>query len=110
MLDIAYGFPGVAYKNARKSIKVYALVFVCLMSGATNILALEGIKTQDVAQALERHSCSHGVPADLYVDQGTQLKALEHAKLSIRDLTMQVVDSLGIRIHISNAESHEDRG
>ena len=68
MLDIAYGFPGVTYKNARKTIKVYALVFVCLMSGATNILPLEGIKTQDIAQALERHSCSHGVPADLYVE------------------------------------------
>ena len=110
MLDIAYGFPGVPYKNARKSIKVCALVFVCLMSGATNILALEGIETQDVAQALERHSFTHGVPADVYVDQGTQLKALEHAKLSIRDLTIQVVDSLGIRIHIYNAKSHEERG
>ena len=110
MMDIAYGFPGVAFKNARKSIKVYALVFVCLMSGATNIIALEGIETQDVAQALEKHACRYGVPADVYVDQGTQLKALEHAELSIRDLTMQVVDSLGIRVHVSNAKSHEERG
>ena len=46
----------------------------------------------------------------MYVDQGTQLKALEHAELSIRDLTMQVVDSLGIRVHVSNAKSHEEQG
>ena len=110
MIDIAYGFPGVAFKNARKTIKVYALVFVCLMSGATNILALEGIETQDVAQAIEKHSCRFGVPADLYVDQGTQLKALEFATFSIRDLTMQVIDSLGVRVHVSNAKSHEERG
>ena len=52
----------------------------------------------------------HGVPAEVYIDQGTQLKALDHAKFSVRDLTMQVVDSLGIRIHVSNAKSHEERG
>ena len=60
MMDIAYGFPGVAFKNARKAIKVYALVFVCLMSGTTNIIALEGIETQDIAQALEKHACRCG--------------------------------------------------
>ena len=47
MIDIAYGFPGLAFKNSRKTIRVYAVVFVCLMSGATNILAVEGIETQD---------------------------------------------------------------
>ena len=55
MVDIAYGFPGKAFKRARTKINIYALVIVCLMSGATNILALEGIETQDVVQAIERH-------------------------------------------------------
>ena len=36
--------------------KIYALVIVCTMSGATNILATEGIETQDVVQAIERHA------------------------------------------------------
>lgn len=31
-------------------------MIVCLMSGATNIMALEGIKTQDVCLPVERHS------------------------------------------------------
>ena len=52
----------------------------------------------------------HGVPAEAYIDQGTQLKALEHAKFSIKDLGSQVEDSLGIRIVVSNAKSHEERG
>ena len=79
------------------------------MSGATSILAMEGIETQDVTQALEKHSCRHGVPAEAYIDQGTQLKALEHAKFFIKDLGAQ--DSLGIRrIIVSNAISHEERG
>ena len=45
-----------------------------------------------------------------YIVQGTQLKALEHAKFSIKDLGTQVEDSLGIRIVVSNAKSHEERG
>ena len=39
--------------KSRVSIKIYALVIVCIMSGPTNILALEGLlETVDVVQAL----------------------------------------------------------
>jgi len=71
-IDTVFGFKGQSYKNARKTMKIYALVIVCLLTGATNILALEGLETQDVVQALERHSARHGVPAVLFVDNGTQ--------------------------------------
>ena len=43
-------------------------MIVCLMSGATNIMALEGIETQDVWMALERHSNRYGVPGFIYVN------------------------------------------
>ena len=56
------------------------------------------------------HACRHGVPAEVYIDQGTQLKALEHAKFSIKDLGAQVDDALGIRIIASNAKSQEESG
>ena len=54
--------------------------------------------------------CRHGVPAEAYIDQGTQLKALELAKFSIKDLGAQVEDSLGIRVIVSNTKEHEERG
>ena len=73
-------------------------------------MALEGIKTQDVAQALEKHATCYGVPAEMFIDQGTQLKAMAQAAFSVRDLQSQVIDSLGIRVHVSNAKSHEERG
>ena len=73
-------------------------------------MALEGIETQDIAQAIERHSARYGVPAEMFIDQGTQLKAMSQALFSVRDLQMQVIDSLGIRLQVSNAKSHEDRG
>ena len=56
--------------------KIYALVIVCIMTGTTNILALEGLETADVVQALERHASRHGIPAVIFVDNGTQLKTL----------------------------------
>ena len=55
MIDIAYGFQGQPFKNARKKVNVYALVIVCLLTGATNIIAIEGIETQDVVLAIEKH-------------------------------------------------------
>ena len=55
MVDIAYGFKGKPYKEVRKELKVYAIVIVCFLSGACNILAMEGCETQDVVAANERH-------------------------------------------------------
>ena len=109
-VDTVFGFKGQPYKNARKSFKMYALVIVCLLTGATSILAIEGLETQDVIQAIERHSSRHGVPAAMYVDNGTQLMALEHVNFNLRDLQTHVSDSLGLKIIVSNAKSHEERG
>ena len=111
MMDICYGFKGQAYKRARTVMKIYGLVIVCLMSCATNIMALEGIKTQDICMAVERHSNRYGVPRFIYVDNGTQFKALQYANFFVRDLETWVRDSLGIKIVVSNAKTHsrEDR-
>jgi len=110
MMDICYGFKGQAYKRARTTIKIYGLVIVCLLSGATNIMALEGIETQDICAALERHSNRYGVPGFIYVDNGTQLKALQYVSFAIRDLDAQIQDKLGIKIIVSNAKAHSERG
>ena len=110
MIDIAYGFQGQPFKNARKKVNVYALVIVCLLTGATSIIALEGIETQDVVLAIEKHSYLHGIPAEAFIDNGTQLKALQHASFSIQAIDTQLQDSLGLRVSVSNAKSHEERG
>ena len=110
MADIVYGFKAKPHGKARTQIKIYALVIVCLLSGATSILALEGIETQDIVIALERHSARHGIPSTIYVDMGTQLKALDKVEASIRDANLQLHESLGLNIIPSTAKSHEERG
>ena len=81
-----------------------------MLTGATNILCLEGLETQDVVGALERHASRHGVPAHVYVDNGTQLLSLKQVKFSIRDIDAQLHESLGLRIHESTAKAHSERG
>lgn len=72
-------------------------------------MALEGIETQDVCAALERHSKRYGVPGFNYVDNCTQLKALQYARFSVRDLDALVQYGLGIKIIVSNAKAHSER-
>ena len=85
-------------------------MIVCIIMGATNILALKGLETADVVQALERHSSKHGIPAVIYVDNGTQLKTLSLAKFLLESADRQVQESMGMRILESNPKSHEERG
>ena len=110
MIDIAFGFKGQPFKRSRSSVKVYALICVCLVTGATSIMAMEGLETQDVVSALERHASRHGIPKDIYVDNGTQLLALKDVRFSIRDINARLYDSVGMRVHESIAKSHEERG
>ena len=109
MADIAYGFRGKLFKGARKELKVYVIVIVCLLSGACNILAMKGCETQDVVAAIERHFARYGVPGSKYIDNGTQLKALKHSSMSLRDHA-QVQDSLGIQVILSTVKVHSERG
>ena len=111
MIDTVYGFRGQSFKGARgKTFKMYALIIVCLLTGAVNILAMEGLETQDVIQALERHSGRHGIPKRLFVDNGTQLVSLDRVEFDTRDLQLTVEEDLGVEVIVSTPKSHEERG
>ena len=109
-IDIAYKFKGKAWKNARQVFDIYALVIVCILSSATSIVAIEGLETGDVVQALERHGSRFGMPANVFVDAGSQLVALQSARFSLRDVDLIVHDSVGMNVRVSSPKSHEERG
>ena len=108
--DIVYGFKGQSYKRSRAVTKIYALVIVCILTGATSILALEGIELQDIVSAVERHSARYGVPQNLFIDNGTQLAALRDTIMKVRDIDVHLYESLGITITVSTPKAHEERG
>ena len=106
-MDIVFNFSGKTHKKSRVSVKIYALVIVCFMTGATNILALEGLEIADVVQVLEQHSSRYRIPAVIFVDNCTQLKTLSQATFSLEFADRQVQESMGMRILESNPKSHE---
>ena len=83
-LDIAYN--AVPWKLARNEVNLYALVVVCVLTSATSILSLEGISTEDIVAALERHSSRYGEPGIVFTDNGTQLAALTSTSLTPKSL------------------------
>ena len=46
----------------------------------------------------------------IYIDNETQLKALKHSSMSLRDVHDQFQDSLGIKVVVSTAKAHSERG
>ena len=85
-LDIAMSFVVRPTLKSKKTFPCHALIIVCLLTSATNILVLDGLTTQAVVQAIERHSSRYGLPSRLFVDSGTQLEKLQDAKFQLRDI------------------------
>jgi hypothetical protein len=109
-MDVVYGFSAKLYKGSRKTTKLYALILVCLHTAATNALALEAIDTQSVVNAIERHAARYGMPAELYVDAGSQLAVLDKFTFSIRDVDAILYDARGIRVFVATPKAHVERG
>ena len=80
------------------------------LGGATNFLVLEGIETQDIVSALERHGTRYGYPAEVYVDYGSQLAALDQSKVILRDANTFLYNSRGTTVTVSCPKAHESRG
>ena len=109
-VDVVFGFKAQIHDKARRSIDMWALILCCLVTGATNILVMEGLTTRDVIQALERHGGRYAIPRKLYVDNGTNLVKLRDVSFSIRDFSFNIHDERGIEVLVSVAKAHEDQG
>ena len=110
MMDIAMGFKARPTKDSRKSIVVHAIVIVCLLTSATSIHVIEGLTTQSVVMALERHSSRYGVPAQIFVDSGTQLEKLRDTSFSLRDIRSWESEGMRFSITVSTPKAHEQQG
>jgi Pao retrotransposon peptidase len=110
MIDIAMGFKARPTKDSRKSFTVNAIVIVCLLTSATSIHVIEGLTTQSVVLALERHSSRYGVPAHLFVDSGTQLEKLQDTSFSLRDIQSWSSSGRTFTVSVSTPKAHQQQG
>jgi len=109
-VDIAMSFRAKPTPKSKKAYPCSALVIVCLLTSATNILAIEGISTQLVVQAMERHAARYGMPAKMFVDSGTQLVKLQDTSFQLRDIHLnQGVHKFEITVTVPGAHQQQGR-
>ena len=83
---------------------------MCVLTSATSILSLEGISTEDIVAALERHSSRYGIPGIIFTDNGTQLAALTSASFTPRRLENELKEKLDVKVLVSCPKAHEEQG
>jgi len=110
MMDIAMGFKAKPMKESRKCFSANALVIVCLLTSATSILVLDSLESQAVVSAIERHSSRYGVPAQIFVDAGTQLEKLKDTSLSLRDLSGHIDEGRKFTVTVATPKAHGQQG
>jgi hypothetical protein len=110
MMDIAMGFKARPTKDARKCFTVNALVIVCLLTSATSIHVIEGLTTQSVVMALERHSTRYGAPAHVFVDAGTQLEKLQDTSFSLRAIEGWSSTGSTFSVTVATPKAHQQQG
>ena len=109
-MDIAMGFKARPTNDSRKSFTAHALVIVCLLTSATSILEIDGLTTQTVVMALERHASRYGMPAHIFVDSGTQLEKLSDTHFSLRDVNGWESQGRRFTVTVATPKAHEQQG
>ena len=109
-MDIAMGFKARPTNDSRRSFTAHALVIVCLLTSATSIAVLDGLTTQTVVMALERHASRYGMPAHIFVDSGTQLEKLGDTHFSLRDVNGWETQGKRFTVKVSTPKAHEQQG
>lgn len=109
-MDIAMGFKARPTNDSRRSFTAHALVIVCLLTSATSIAVLDGLTTQTVVMALERHASRYGMPAHVFVDAGTQLEKLGDTHFSLRDINGWESQGKRFTVKVATPKAHEQQG
>jgi hypothetical protein len=81
-----------------------------MTTSATNILVMDGLSTQSVVMALERHASRYGMPGEIHVDPGTQLVKLRDTSFDLRGVDGAVFRGSTFRVTVSTPKAHEQHG
>ena len=109
-IDVVFGFKAQPCPGSRRPQEMWALILVCTLTGATNILVMEGLSTRDVVQAIERHSSRYGIPGRIQVDNGTNLMKLKDVSFSMRRIQLELQDLANMEVTVTVPKAHEDQG
>ena len=109
-MDIVMAFKARAHQRSTSTFACNALVIVCLLTCATSIMVMDGLSTQTVIQAIERHAARYGMPAQIIVDAGTQLRKLEDTNFRLRDLSSSISGERQFKVTVATPKAHHQQG
>ena len=109
-MDVMSPFRAYSMHNQRAEISIFALVIICIVTGAIAIYALEHEDTASIIKAILRHSFRFGFPKINFCDLGKSLVKAGTVKVDIRDLALKLNRSIGMIVHPKPAQSHGERG
>ena len=90
-VDIAGPFKAYSPHNKRNTLKIWLVVFCCVVTSTTNVKVMKDYSTPSFIQAFIRLSCDVGYPKVLLIDEGSQLKkGCESMLISFRDTKMRL--------------------
>ena len=97
--------------SAALSAKVYALVFVCLVTKLVNIQIIESKDVSGICDGLTRLTCEVGAPAKLLIDQESSImKALREGSLELIDLESFARNKVRITFSVCPVTGHNAHG
>ena len=89
-IDVMSPFVAHCIHGKRSQLKIYALVIVCITTGAVGIYALEKEDAASIVKAVIRHSCRHGYPSINFLDHGSGLMLAVKLQVILRDAEAQL--------------------
>ena len=108
--DLAQHFHAKSRNSGRQTCKAPAFVACCLVTGAIAIHIMEDWSTESVVSALTRLGTRYGMPAVIYIDSGSQLKALKHVSFDIQTLSHNLKCKMSCQLVIAPPKSHVGQG
>ena len=109
-IDLAQHFHAKSRSAGRQTCKAPAFVACCLVTGAIAIHIMEDWSTESVVSALTRLGTRYGMPSIVYVDSGSQLKALKNVTFDIQDLSHTLKCKVSCQVIVAPPKSHVGQG
>ena len=109
-LDVCSPFVAHCIHGKRSRIPIFALVIICVTTGAVGIYALEKEDARSIVKAVIRHSCRYGFPSINFTDKGSGIGKASKLKVILRSATDQLSRQIGLENHFKAVQSHGERG
>ena len=109
--DLCGPFNAYSPANKRATLKVYFVVFCCMITNAVDCRVMEDYTTDSFVFGFERFACRFGYPKRMYTDEGSQLvKGCQDMVLTFADSAQKLSVEHGVEFETCPVGAHYMHG